>query len=156
VAPASPPDNNFNYAKDPMGQGCPLNAHVRVMNDRTKADRAHVIARRGQAYGTANWRDADAGSVDNTETGLLFMAMNADIANQFEFLQRRADNKLPIAHSSVAPGNGDVLIGRGVAPSGISSSVRGGSSSAVPQRPLVTVRGGEYFFLPSLAFLKQV
>jgi Dyp-type peroxidase family len=155
-------DNDFTYDGDPDGHRCPVHAHVRVMNDRTDADRAHVIARRGQSYGTADWAAVARGRVqDSTEAGLLFMAMNADIADQFEFLQQRANghggqrDRRPRGPVPV----GDDLIGRGVPVRREYPARYGDVARSAPTEPVpdgaVTMRGGEYFFVPSIAFLRR-
>lgn len=87
---ARPPDNRFNYAADPLGSKCPLHAHIRRANPRvldmhqTPGAREARLLRRSLSFGPRLSEDAS----QDTERGLVFMAYNADIAEQFEVVQR--------------------------------------------------------------------
>lgn len=79
--------NNFDYESDPNGDVCPFQSHVRRANPRTRADRNDLhtiprIMRRGMSYGPV-FDKTNA----NAERGLVFMAYNASIAEQFEVVQ---------------------------------------------------------------------
>lgn len=86
--------NDFDYSDDQHGRKCPLNAHIRRTNPRFRQSydpntRIHMhhdaprIMRRGFSYGPKVGSDpADA------ERGLMFMCYNANIAEQFEVIQR--------------------------------------------------------------------
>jgi Dyp-type peroxidase family len=74
--------NDFDYRSD-KGEGCPLHAHVRRANPRD--GRVPRIMRRGMSYGSRYQKGAaDAGA----DRGLIFLAYNASIAEQFEAIQR--------------------------------------------------------------------
>lgn len=80
--------NLFDYEGDKQGQLCPLHAHIRRAHQRL--DPATVVRmprlmRRSMSYGPP--RDSSEGDND-PERGLLFMAYNADIGQQFEVVQR--------------------------------------------------------------------
>ena len=81
----------------------------------------------------------------------MFIAMNANIENQFEYLQRRANG------SEI--GEGDDLI-RQTPPVPRTYRTQWGAPAMTERATTfprtVTMRGGEYFFLPSMAFLKSV
>lgn len=84
------PGNDFNYQNDKLGQACPFHAHIRRANPRTPSGpdepvgrRTPRIVRRGMSYGERN-----GGEEGHGECGLLFMAYNADIGEQFEVIQR--------------------------------------------------------------------
>lgn len=133
--------NDVSYANDPAGMTCPIAAHVRLMNPRPSSDDgvAHadvVLARRGQRYGPA-WRDGNRTDDVSTRTGLLFVAMAARI-EQFVELERR------ITGRSAMPGV-----------AGVRDAMIGPSES-VADAKTVTTRGGEYFFLPSIPFLRSI
>jgi len=102
--------------------------------------------RRGRPY-----QDESASPLSAPEVGLIFIAINADLQRQFEFVQQTwlndtAFNGLyndsdPIVSNNDAPGN--MTIQR--------SPVR----IAIHDIPsFVTVRGGAYFFLPGLRALR--
>lgn len=80
--------NRFDYEPDPGGQLCPLHAHIRRANPRDNpADGGRLprIMRRSLPYGPLRTASEGAGDADR---GLLFMAYNADIGEQFETVQR--------------------------------------------------------------------
>lgn len=80
--------NNFSYQEDPQGTQCPLHAHIRLANPRPDHDgpsRFPRIVRRGMSYGPMHTLGNDD---DHEDRGLLFMAYNADISEQFEVIQR--------------------------------------------------------------------
>ena len=88
LAQVPPNQNLFDYADDEQGQQCPLHAHVRRAHPRM--DPAHAIRiprlmRRSMSYGPE--RDSAEGDND-ADRGLLFMAYNADLGEQFEVVQR--------------------------------------------------------------------
>ena len=76
-----PGDNDFDYQHDP-GVHCPFHAHIRLANPRTRGEAVPRIMRRGFAYGPR------ASEAPDQDRGLLFMAYNASIAEQFEVIQR--------------------------------------------------------------------
>ena len=71
--------NKFDYRADPTGLSVPLQSHVRRTNPR-EFDTPRLL-RRGYSYGPY-------GSDETTERGLMFLAYNANIAEQFEVIQR--------------------------------------------------------------------
>ncbi|WP_435154841.1 Dyp-type peroxidase [Amycolatopsis sacchari] len=163
----SPVENDFSYDSDKLGQKCPFHAHIRKTNPRgsggfeaPEAERRHLMARRGQTYG----RRLDDPSADlppvvrpTKDVGLLFMAFNSDLVDQFEFTQLNWANNagFPSTPDGSAPGL-DPVIGQGARPDPSYSRDWGRNGAqvvdAIPQA--VTVKGAEYFFMPSLAFLR--
>ncbi|MCX6595015.1 MAG: hypothetical protein NTV70_01445 [Acidobacteria bacterium] len=149
-----PPDNDFTFQDDLAGSGCPLFAHVRKMNPRlddphlSPAEqldrRARRIARRGITYGN---REPDLSDAPSKDVGLLFMAFMANIADQFAFIQRAWANDPSFPRT---PTNVDPIIGPDATPLGRCFQDRGSSFS---WQSAVTMRGGEYFFAPSIPFL---
>jgi Dyp-type peroxidase family len=150
-----PVANDFTYDDDPIGTRCPLAAHVRRMNPR-RADPAErvVIARRGQGYGVRRDDPADGelASKPTGGVGLLFMAVVAGIETQFERLQRAANGD--------DGGPFDAVTGqrRNAADEPRVELSRSYGDPAPSQQfavePVVTLLGGEYCFLPSIAFLR--
>lgn len=166
-----PVPNDFDYDSDPNGAKCPFFAHIRKVNPRgsggfeqVDVERLHIMARRGQTYGVRTDQPND-GRIENKpskDVGLLFMAFNADIAEQFEFAQSTWANNPGFPR--VPPGAGapglDLVIGQSSTPRpDIHCPVEWGGSTtatttATPQA--VTMKGGEYFFMPSLAFCRSL
>ena len=140
---------------DPLGQLCPLGAHIRRANPResrskhaSPSDR-HRLIRRGRVSGPSRDELSDAPA-----RGLLFLALNADIGRQFEFVQARC-----LASSNFAGlrREADPLLG---VTGNDDASPRHFTLPAQPVRrrlyelpDLVRARGGLYAFLPSLRAL---
>lgn len=160
--------NNFNYADDRDGVKCPLHAHVRKTNPRgsggfqqTEAqERAHIMARRGITYG-----DRESGLCDRPEggVGLLFMAYQSNIANQFEFTQQVWANNPEFPQATAATGQPgiDPVIGEGsVGANQQRCPVRWGDPATPRQATsfsgFVTLKGGEYFFAPMISALRAL
>jgi deferrochelatase/peroxidase EfeB len=161
-----PVPNDFDYAGDLHGAKCPLHAHIRKTNPRgdtnrlhgvpLEEERSHLVARRGLPYGDRR-QDESGGLADPGDgpVGLLFMACQADIGHQFEFIQHAWANAADFA----APGSGiDPIIGRGRGAQRFGTGWGDVSAPCVTERlaDFVTLRGGEYFFAPSLASLARL
>lgn len=155
--------NNFLYHyEDRSGLKCPIGAHIRRANPRDSLgpdpeialhlSKMHRIIRRGRPYGE-RWQPNGAnGHGDRAERGMLFIALNADIAGQFEMIQHswinnRHFNGLytgtdPISHF----------------PDGEAITIQNRPANFRVNRPkpFVTVRGGAYFFLPGLRALRDI
>ena len=160
--PALMNENNFDYlTKDKQGTACPVGSHIRRSNPRdslgpgaatalNSANR-HRILRRGRSYGK---RIADPMVDDGAKRGLVFICLNSDIERQFEFVQQTWLNNPVFAGLD---GEVDPLVG---------NLVKGDGVFTVQARPLrsrvhnlarfVTVKGGAYFFLPSIRALRYL
>ena len=164
---------DFSYEDDREGSKCPMGAHIRRMNPRDSLGFNGIlvnqrrIIRRGLPYGDWVPESTPLDQVDALDQfsdnepskhGVVFMALNASIERQFEFVQRewmnygndfrQGNDRDPLLGNRVGEsrfvvqGDGDPADGR-VKPMHI---CRG-----LPQ--FVTVRGGEYFFVPSITAL---
>lgn len=154
--------NNFDYNKDDNSK-CPFHAHIRKSNPRRDDnDKKHIMARRGIPYG-----QVVKPSIDNnchklpTEgVGLLFMSFQKSIKNQFEEIQKNWVNEpnFPKKKDGIDPVIGqdkNGTISKGMFPikygdNSPSNLMEGSFESAV------TMKGGEYFFAPSIPFLKNL
>jgi len=89
LVPVQPGENHLNaftYDLDANGARCPLHAHIRRAHPRMKPGemmRPPRLIRRGMAYGPQY-----TGTPDDVDRGLLFMAYNANLGEQFEVVQR--------------------------------------------------------------------
>jgi Dyp-type peroxidase family len=141
--------NAFTYGDDPEGLLCPLGAHIRRANPRdalgfgTTLSARRRIIRRGMPY-RRRWGDGNR----NADRGLLFIACNVRISEQFEFIQQQWLND----GSPFALGNIPDPIGGGWDPKSPRAIVVGGRPPFVraPLPSFVTTAGGEYFFVPSI------
>lgn len=155
-------DLTFTYSDDGDGGRCPFQAHIRRMNPRTDEARRHVITRRGQTYGdrppveagehAEGKDDDDLNGLPTGGVGLLFMAFGADVENRFEYLQHLANTAQE--HQGLDPviGQGDPV------PAAWPKTYRASEPTKVkePIAQAVTLKGGEYFFAPSLGFLRSL
>jgi deferrochelatase/peroxidase EfeB len=141
---------------------------LRSEDDAIASTRFHRVLRRGREYGTRLDRDAALapGAVDESERGIHFLCLNANIARQFEFVQGAwiasatfgalsgeqdplLGNRAPFPAPPVAdPGQRTDGFSRPSAPPNCRHA------SGLPQ--FVQVRGGAYFFLPGLTALKWI
>jgi Dyp-type peroxidase family len=156
--------NSFGYlTEDPDGLRCPISSHVRRANPRDARGGSakdsndvvsrHRMLRRGRSYGAPlDDAAARAGRDDGIPRGLYFISLQASIARSFEFIQQTWLSS-PGFHG--LHGEPDPIMGNG----------DGTSHVTIPARPLrlrlanvpsvVTVRGGGYFFMPSLTALAR-
>jgi deferrochelatase/peroxidase EfeB len=173
--------DDFGYRDtDANGFKCPIGSHVRRSNPRdtlgpdaatalATANR-HRILRRGRSYGH---RPADPRVDDGIDRGLLFLCLNSDIERQFEFVQQTWVNNPVFGGLN---GEVDPLIGNisktetpSVNPSPGNSDSGDAQRDAIftvqadPLRTrvhnlerFVTVKGGAYFFLPSIRALRYL
>jgi len=129
-------------------------------DDLTSSVRFHRILRRGREYGSELSPEDSLQPTPPNELprGLHFICLNANISRQFEFLQNAwvANTKF-----SGVTGESDPLLGNRESMPGCpvtgNFTVPGDGTlrrrlSGLPQ--FVTVRGGAYFFLPSLSALR--
>ena len=149
-------NNDFTYAADPDGQQVPLGSHMRRMNPRdTKLAiltdvNLHRIIRRSTAYGPPYDPDAISPQDDQTPHGLYFIFLSAKAMATLEFLQQEWINN---GNFMSLGEERDPNVGR----------QEQGATFTIPQEPVRrrihgietfnVLRGGEYFFLPSLSAL---
>jgi deferrochelatase/peroxidase EfeB len=147
-------NNNFDYGKmDPQGYACPIGAHIRRMNVRdhhvSQIMNRRLIIRRGGTYGPYLPEDApeDAGN-----RGIAVFAGCADLSRQFEFLISVWANDVGFEELNER----DPFAGL----------QDGTLDMVIPKRPIkkklkglpafTSVRGGAYFFLPSIKGLQYL
>lgn len=156
----------FDYTHDIEGSRCPVGAHIRRANPRSALEFGQTLAfetpsalsnrrriiRRGLPYGDSSVRE------DNGDHGIIFMALNASLRRQFEFVQQQwmnYGNDFRLANER------DALTGNHPAEGG---SLVIQTDPNDPRPPFfcnklprfVETRGGEYFFIPSLTALRMI
>jgi Dyp-type peroxidase family len=150
-------NNDFVYKDDPSGREVPLGSHMRRLNPRdtpmqVMADvNIHRIIRRATAFGPPYSPDAVDAEEDDVERGLHFIFMSARAMETMEFLQSEWVNK---AEFMGLGGERDPIIG-------VQEEQRTFTIPRTPVRRRIhgmhtfnELKGGEYFFLPSLSALK--
>lgn len=161
-------DNNFQYDLDPEGMKCPFAAHIRKSNPRGDigrqfgadpaiAERPRRMTRRGIPYGKRKFNPDAVQAIEDLPSGgvgLLFMCYGSSIANQFAFIQKNWVNAPDFVKTGVGI---DPIIGEG-APTSQDWPVAWGAPATKPVgfEGFVTLKGGEYFFAPSLPFLRTL
>ncbi len=151
------PGNDFDYAGDPDGTRCPLQAHVRRANPRNRqAGMPPVprIIRRGMSYGPRTAEPNASGQ------GVMFMAYNASIAEQFEVIQAWL-NGGNSRHEHTYSALRDPILGvrQDDDPRTFSFKDRTGKEYRLdlsPDRPFVKLEWGLYVFVPSIKALEAL
>ncbi len=160
-------DNDFLYNDtDRTGMKCPFGAHTRRANPRDSFEEntkdksillsnRHRIIRRARLYGEP-FVGSPTDHTPKAEVGMLFACINADISRQFEFIQYTWANYPKFKQLFNDP---DPFIGVRENPTPGTEQV-----FTIPSRPankyitglqrFVTVKGGGYFFFPSLTTIK--
>lgn len=173
--PTRAADNSFSFHRsDPEGLRCPIGAHIRRSNPRdslgpapgTAASLAvnatHRLLRRGRTYGPPLSQSFDPEEMlqadEGEERGIHFICVNANITRQFEFVQRSWINN---SQFSGLLDETDPLLGPRRLPSGRPTDHFTIPGCPVRQRlsglpTFVVMRGGAYFFLPSLSALRYL
>ncbi len=150
-------NNDFTYAADPDGKKVPFGSHMRRMNPRdTRLTiltdvNIHRIMRRSTTFGVPYDPNALSPQDDETPHGLYFIFLSAKAMATLEFLQQVWIN------------NGNFMnLGDERDPNvGLQED---GATFTIPRAPVRrrihgietfnVLRGGEYFFLPSLSALR--
>jgi Dyp-type peroxidase family len=192
-----PIPNDFNYDCDPAAMSCPLHAHIRKTNPRLESvkfdgpfaktleeELGHRIARRGVPYGGPLSESNKPEELPSHGVGLLFFCYQADIWEQFEFIQRfwannplflepgppdnpfdgKAQLNYPDATGIDAvigqaiPDTTDPLIGRQGEPPRHWPAEWGKPTIQLKTdfARFVNLKGGEYLFAPSVGFLRSL
>lgn len=162
--PDGDPTNDFLYRDPAKSDGITVapSAHIRRANPRDGIGaahdlvRRHLLFRRGIPYYEPNeTKTVDGVKVPGPSRGLLFMACCADLRRQFEFIQSRwlqDGSRFGLGRER------DPLTGTrdGAADIDIDDKVsidHDGSRCRQALATFVTMRGGEYFLLPSRSAL---
>ncbi len=175
--------NVFDFNVDPNGLRCPIGAHIRRSNPRSAdlppgsnhglswlwrmlgldsaarqrdlvaAARFHRILRRGRRYGPL-------ATTPTEKCGLHFIALNANLSRQFEFIQ---GVWIASTHFNGLSGESDPLLGvrqpdaAGRPTNCFSMPQADGPDRRITGLPqFVTVRGGAYFFMPGIRALRYI
>jgi Dyp-type peroxidase family len=172
--------DDFQYGdSDPIGLACPVGSHIRRTNPRDHVGHArkeeslhmssrHRILRRGKPFGpplvdpailakpdaTEAWRTILNLQDDGQSRGVHFLCANANLKSQFEFIQQvwvnnpafggLLNNRDPLAGDNDPESDPSFMIVPGK-----ESTLR---TAALPR--FIHVRGGAYFFMPSLTALR--
>ncbi len=171
--------NNFDYrTADNSGLKCPFQGHIRKTNPRTDHpvfvtddaagdafNKSKRIVRRGIPFEYAprvmnNEGEFDENHLPEGGVGLIFMCFVADIQDQFEFMQQSWANNEGFVNDNVGI---DPIIGQH---NGSFTAQRWNKTwndtSAQPASvdfkfaDAVKMKGGAYFFAPSMSFLDKL
>ena len=180
------PRNDFDYDGDAAGRRCPFHAHIRKTNPRGSGgfepeadEQLHIMARRGITYEDTprvvhpdalpeaddkqEFLDQVQPFLPDGKLGLLFMAYNSKLDKQFVFTQQSWANNTAFPKVPAPPPPGfDGVIGQDVANApGQQAYPKQWDEPASGSQPFdfkgfVHMKGGEYFFAPSLHFLRNL
>ena len=153
--------NDFEFGNDPQGQFVPRAAHIRKTYPRDQEAKGglsnesdtqtHRLLRRGIAFGNSLGAAEHGGANDEFphDRGLLFLAYQKSIADQFEFVQSAWVNNPDFPEN----GDGEDPIIAQSPEGGFQLPPKEGSGCPVHNlsvQHFVTTTGGEYFFQPSI------
>ncbi len=164
--------NNFEFVEadgsgDPKGIHCPVGAHIRRVNPRGQpvagqgvpggSNNSHRLIRRGLPYGPTYDRTEPN---DGHERGMLFYFINANIENQYEFVQRQWVNGSEFAGAvRLHPKSKDPLTGTQDRETSIFVIPRANGDSPIEVTGLssfVTTKAAAYVFLPSITAINFI
>ena len=155
--------NDFHYENDKDGKQCPFSSHIRRTNPRIKRNEnsppTPMILRRGMTYG---YRYSEAATEDdlekgpNAERGVMFMAYCANLAEQYETIQRWvnggnstntfSDHKDPLVGPK--PKNGKNIFKY--------FDSKGTVKRVTIDKPFAQLEWGTYLFVPSFTSIKKI
>ncbi len=153
--------NDFDFGTDSLGARCPIGSHIRRANPRGSMgfdgalEHRRRMIRRGMPYGTS-FREGTEGDA----RGLVFVCYQADIADQFEFVQSQW---MSDGNAFALGADRDPVVGEPCGSSGRMRFEGGSDPEGSPVRApvyidtgvrCVVVRGGEYFLVPSLSAIR--
>ncbi len=168
--------NDFDYSNETniSTVKCPFHAHIRKSNPRAhnpnlppaeaeNFNKSRRITRRGIPYDEI-CRNGNLAFHPEGGVGLLFMAYQASIEDQFEFIQHNwvNDPSFPVPDT----GN-DPLLGQELNPAHLwenqnhnwrTTQAKGTALSVdcpIHFKDTITLKGGEYFFAPSIPTIKS-
>jgi Dyp-type peroxidase family len=150
--PALAATNDFTYDPNRTSR-CPLHAHIRKTNPRHdigEAGRQHRIARRGIPYGKRSYPPP------REDVGLLFSCFQSNITDQFLFLQQSWINHRHFLRQDT--GTDPLISSRMQNEIGMQWPIEWGMPGDVRLKfeHFVTMKGGEFFFAPSIPFLARL
>jgi Dyp-type peroxidase family len=153
-APSKWAINDFRYqADDPQGLRCPIGAHIRRANPRDTNNRdearRHRLFRRGISYGGLPLKEGSSG--DGNRRGTLFVSLQARIDRQFEIVQSHWLGRGEL--SGQAGAHADPLVGAHAGRVQDAFQAAGQPAPVTGLPRFVTLRGGDYFFVPSFTAL---
>ena len=155
-----PEANNFDHAEDLQGLKCPFHSHTRKMNPRgdtgrPEEEKTNRIVRRGINYGHLPSEEPEK------DAGLLFMCFQASLMHQFKVLQQFWAKSKNFPHKGVGT---DAVIGVEKLENGqfVGETYEWPAAWGQTEKTKaefvhwINMRGGEYFFAPSMDFLRSL
>lgn len=145
----------FDKNTDKNGHKCPFHAHIRKINPREGEYRDIQITRRGITYGI---RKPDLSDQPKEGVGLLFNCYQRSIKNQFGVIQKRCNSSQYInnKHRGRDPIIGQIKIDDRNYKQKWNISWEHPGTFSHSFKKVVTMKGGEYFFAPSINYLENL
>lgn len=148
-------NKDFDYEDDKDGSKCPLNAHIRVVNPREKDADGNVIStpqiiRRGMVY-----EEEREGEMVK---GLCFLSYQSSIERNLIPLFQRMSGRVGGQKDAIAyrPPIAEEGRDRATFYKKYGDISEGSFTQPIGGNRLTTFRGGQYFYAPSIPFLKNL
>ena len=145
----------FDYKGDQDGSKCPLNAHIRVVNPREKDAEGNIIStpqiiRRGMAY--------EAEKDGKMVKGLCFLSYQSSIERNLSPLFQRMRGDMGGQKDAIAyrPHIAEDEQDRATFYKKYGDISEGSFTQLIGGNHLTTFRGGQYFYAPSIPFLRDL
>jgi len=154
-APADPAEmDEFDFADDPHGEGCPFGSHIRRMNPRTDQvvpARARPLIRRSMPYGL-HFEESP-----NGKRGLLGLFFCASLEDQFEHLLAEWGDSNPMGLNNQGNSKDPLIGNHDNQDAFFDIPVPGDALCQIKNfTPFVTTRGTLYAFFPGLTALRMI
>ena len=146
--------NDFRYDVDTSGYLCPLGAHARRANPRDALGFDGRLVERHRIIRRGSFRTLEDPKEGEPTQELNFVAVNARIADGFEFIQRLWLNEGTRFRVGKDP---DIFAGSREDKQRVSFTIQGEQPAIVTSdEELSQLVGGDYFFVPALAALSSL
>ncbi|KAK1224168.1 hypothetical protein PQX77_012973 [Marasmius sp. AFHP31] len=149
--------NNFQYPSDQ--KTCPFAAHTQKSYPRNNlpGSNDHLFRRASIPYGEEVVDEEKSRTQTQIDRGLIFLCYQSSIERGFKYIQQRLSNPdFPSANLTAESPGHDAVIGTAERRSMTGANPADPKERLTIHQRFVEARGGEYFFMPSMATLNKI
>jgi deferrochelatase/peroxidase EfeB len=143
--------DDFDFRNAADADRCPMQAHIRVMNPRDGTS-SNPVVRRGIPYGPG----PSDGATPDASRGLLFLGLHRTLLDFLALMVRAKSLRDPLLSRS------SLWDSTSTGPTHCPHGFRAqrwkidGVEACYPFADVTTIRGGEYFYIPSMDFIHRL